>query len=136
MAGIKYEKGQAYEVVEDCGTKAYYPDFLLQIFNEYDGENINLLAYNYRVSERTMGRILKATYLYIRNERPDIVKTLSQDDKEKLIEMQKWDNVKYVPSQLEKNVRRYLKRQDFKKADLYIKDQKKSGTIEINIKKR
>lgn len=136
MAGIKYEQGQAFEVVEDCGTHALYPAFLLQVFEEYDGRNINLLAYNYQVSERTMGRILKAAYLYIRNERPDIVKTLSQDDKEKLIGMQKWDSVKYVPSQLEKNVRRYLKRQNFKKADLYIKDQKKSGTIEINIKKR
>lgn len=133
---LNYQEGQAYEIVEDCGTKAYYPDFLLQIFNEYDGENINLLAYNYRVSERTMGRILKATYLYIRNERQDIVKTLGKSDMEKLLSMQKYDGIKYVPSELERRVRKYLKRTNFKAADLTIKDKKTTGTIEIDLRKR
>lgn len=133
---LNYQEGQAYEVVEDCGTRAYYPAFLLQIFNEYDGENINLLAYNYRVSERTMGRILKSSYLYIRNERQDIVKTLGKSDMEKLLMMQKYDGVKYVPSELERRVRKYLKRTNFKRADLTIKDKKTTGTIEIDLRKR
>lgn len=136
MEKLKYTSGAAFEVVDKSGTHALYPTFLMQIFEEYDGENINLLAYRYGVSERTMGRLLKSSYLYIRNERKDIVDSLDKAGKEKLIDMSRWDSVRYVSSDLEKKVRKYLRHADMKKADLTIKDLKTYGTVEISLKKR
>lgn len=132
----EFTEGQAYEVIDGTRKHAYYPSFLIQIFNEYDMENINLLAYIYGVSERTMSRILKVTYLYIKNDRPDLIAKMTPDEIEKLNEMEHWDSVRYVPSQLEKQVRRYLKNADIKKAKLDLTDLKKSGKLMIEIEKR
>ena len=136
MSHIPYGEGSAYEVAEGKSHRhIYHTAFLMQVFREFDGNNVNQLAYNYHLTERSMGRILKTVYLYIMSH-DDVYSSLTDEEMEKLNIMERFDRHGTGSPEPELMVRRFLKSIDLKGAEVRIVDKTNTAEIHISAKKR